>query len=111
MEAVLRERGLLTPGVAAELAAGRRYWREERRLCSLMRRHPAVPPGGHEAACGFTLAEALSASGAKVGGVGAELLLMLSVPLAALPEPVLCWATISHLRAACPSPSRPLAVV
>lgn len=66
MEAVLRERGLLTPGVAAELAAGRRYWREERRLCSLMQRHPAVPPGGHGAECAFTLAEALSASGAKV---------------------------------------------
>ncbi|PRW60108.1 pyruvate dehydrogenase E1 beta subunit [Chlorella sorokiniana] len=65
MEAVLRERGLLTPGVTAELAAGRRYWREERRLCSLMKRHPAVPPQGHGAACGFTLAEALSASGAK----------------------------------------------
>lgn len=66
MEAVLRERGLLTPAVAAELAAGRRYWREERRLCSLMRQHPTVPPEGHGAACSFTLAEALSASGAKV---------------------------------------------
>lgn len=71
MEAVLRERGLLTPAVSAELAAGQRYWREERRLCSLMQQHPAVPPEGHGAACGFTLAEALSASGTKVG-VGAD---------------------------------------
>lgn len=74
MEAVLRERGLLTPGVAAELAAGRRYWREERRLCSLMQQHPVVPPGGHGADCGFTLAEALMASGAKVGSMGAWVL-------------------------------------
>ena len=74
MEAVLRQRGLLTPGVAAELAAGRRYWREERRLCSLMQQHPVVPPGGHGADCGFTLAEALMASGAKVGSMGAWVL-------------------------------------
>ena len=65
MEAVLRERGLLTAGVQQELAAGQAYWRQERRLCSLMQQQPAVPPGGHGSACGFTLEEALQASGSK----------------------------------------------
>lgn len=65
MQAVLRERGLLTAGVAAELAAGRQYWREEARLCGLMLRRPAIPPEGHGAACGFSLEEALAASAAK----------------------------------------------
>lgn len=65
LEAVVRQRGLLAPGVLAELAAGQRYWREERRLCSLMQRHPVVPAGGHGAAAGFTLEEVLAASAAK----------------------------------------------
>ena len=62
---MLRERGLLTPGVAAELAAGRRYWGDEARLCSLMLAHPAVPPDGHGATCGFSLEQVLAASEAK----------------------------------------------
>lgn len=65
VHAVLRERGLLTPGVQHELAAGQRYWAEERRLCSLMQRQPAVPPAGHAASCGFSLEEVLAASAAK----------------------------------------------
>lgn len=65
VEAVLRERGLLTAGVQAELEAGRRYWSEERRLCGLMQRGASIPASGHGAAAGFALEEALAASGAK----------------------------------------------
>lgn len=65
VEAVLRERGLLTEGVRWELLAGQQYWREERRLCALMRRRPTVPPGGHADDCGFTADEVLAASAAK----------------------------------------------
>lgn len=66
VQAVLRERGLLTPGVQHELEAGQQYWAEERRLCSLMQAHPTVPPQGHPAgSCGFGLAEVLATSEAK----------------------------------------------
>lgn len=65
MERLLRSRGLWTQGVQQELAAGRFYWREERRLCALMLARPTVPDGGHGAACGFTEAEVLAASAAK----------------------------------------------
>lgn len=61
---VLRQRGLLSEGVQAELEAGMRYWREERRLCACMRAAPAVPPGsGHDP--GFTLEEVHAASEGK----------------------------------------------
>ena len=67
MEAVLRERGLLSPGVQRELQAGRLYWEQERRLCSLMLQHAVVPPGGHSAtdSCGFSVDEVHQASAAK----------------------------------------------
>lgn len=65
VEAVLRDRGLLTEGVRWELLAGRQYWQEERRLCALMQRRPTVPAGGHAADCGFTVGEVLAASAAK----------------------------------------------
>lgn len=106
MEAVLRERGLLTPGVAAELAAGRRYWREERRLCSLMQRHPAVPPSGHGAECAFTLAEALSASGAKVCCVWSVTVLP-TLPCVPAALTVCLAALMPHCPASChlPPPS------
>ncbi len=62
---MLHERGLLTEGVRCELLAGQQYWREERRLCSLMRRRPVVPPGGHACDCGFSAEEVLAASASK----------------------------------------------
>lgn len=65
MQQVLRERGLLTAGVQQELEAGRCYWQQERRLCSLMLQHPTVPAQGHGSSCGFSLEEALQASAAK----------------------------------------------
>ncbi|KAL4458205.1 hypothetical protein ABPG75_013070 [Micractinium tetrahymenae] len=65
VEAVLRQRDLLTEGVRWELLAGRQYWQEERRLCALMQRSPAVPPGGNAGDCGFTVQEVLAASAAK----------------------------------------------
>ncbi|KAL4854877.1 hypothetical protein ACK3TF_004356 [Chlorella vulgaris] len=65
MEQLLQQRGLLTAGVQKELAAGRRYWQQERRLCSLMLQHPAVPEQGHGTACSFTLQDVLEASAAK----------------------------------------------
>jgi hypothetical protein len=65
MERVLRSLGLFSAEVQGELAAGRWYWREERRLCSLMLQRPSVPPEGHGDQCSFSLADVLETSRRK----------------------------------------------
>ena len=47
LQVILRDQGLHTEAVRAELAAGLEYWEGERRLAQAMLEHPAIPPSGH----------------------------------------------------------------